>query len=77
MATTKKQAVPRYAEGTTVPIEKSHIAVQKLLKQYGASNSADGEEGELLRALRDFCFVEGASSPSGGTLGEEKLSMVL
>lgn len=46
MASSTNKQSPRYAEGTKVPVEKSHIAVQKILKQYGASNSAYGEQGD-------------------------------
>ena len=45
------KAPPKYAAGTNVPVEKSHIAVQKLLKQYGATNSAYGEQEETAAIL--------------------------
>jgi len=49
MANTSKPK--RFAEGTKVSVEKSHIEVQKLLKQYGAIDSAYGEQGDTATIL--------------------------
>lgn len=51
MKNRKKQEPTRYAEGTTVPVEKSHIEVQKILKRYGATNSGFAEKGEAAAIL--------------------------
>jgi hypothetical protein len=44
MAKTASKNPPRYAEGTKVSVEKSHLEVQKLLKRYGATNTGYGEQ---------------------------------
>jgi len=50
-ATTSRKGPPKYAAGTNVPVEKSHIAVQKLLKQHGATNTGYGEQGDKASIL--------------------------
>jgi len=44
--TTVKKGPPQFARGTTVPVEKSQIEVQKLLKSYGATQTAHAEQKE-------------------------------